>query len=305
MRLYLRLLKEPICLFGEQNAERRDRLRDVIYAIAEIPQELIQLSAKDNQAEKGPSDDGEFFVMGSVEYYNVRKELVPETLKRAKLRIENERREKSRDISQVKSEREAVYNRLFETSLSASQFGSERPLSAISLLKNEGNTSVLVGCFGGSIKMFDTVNCNLMKTFKGHSDRICGLTMMDDFIASCSSDKLINLYKTDNQEAVLSLSGHAHRVSQVKFHPFGKLLGSASYDTSWRLWDLTTGKELMLQEGHSMEVTSLDFQCDGGISATGGMDAICRVWDLRTTNAIITLQGHQSAVLSVAFSPNG
>jgi U4/U6 small nuclear ribonucleoprotein PRP4 len=45
--------------------------------------------------------------------------------------------------------------------------------------------------------------------------------------------------------------------------------GSASFDGTWRLWDITTQKELLLQEGHSKEVYAVQFQDDGALSASG------------------------------------
>lgn len=66
-----------------------------------------------------------------------------------------------------------------------------------------------------------------------------------------------------------TLSGHTNRVGRVAFHPSGSYLGSASFDGTWRLWDVTTQKELMIQEGHSKEVYALAFQDDGALAASG------------------------------------
>ena len=46
-------------------------------------------------------------------------------------------------------------------------------------------------------------------------------------------------------------------------------MASASFDTTWRLWDVTTSKELLLQEGHSKEVYAVEFQNDGSLVASG------------------------------------
>ena len=65
------------------------------------------------------------------------------------------------------------------------------------------------------------------------------------------------------------LKGHQNRVCRVAFHPSGQYVGSTSFDTTWRLWDVNTCKELLLQEGHSKEVYSIDFQNDGSLVASG------------------------------------
>jgi len=45
----------------------------------------------------------------------------------------------------------------------------------------------------------------------------------------------------------VTLKGHAHRLGMVGFHPEGDLVGTASFDRTWRLWHVETGKELLLQ----------------------------------------------------------
>jgi U4/U6 small nuclear ribonucleoprotein PRP4 len=58
-------------------------------------------------------------------------------------------------------------------------------------------------------------------------------------------------------------------VCRINFHPSGRYLGSASYDGTWRLWDVEKSQELLLQEGHSKEVYALAFQNDGALVASG------------------------------------
>jgi WD40 repeat protein len=37
------------------------------------------------------------------------------------------------------------------------------------------------------------------------------------------------------------------RLGRVSFHPMGQHLGTASYDLTWRLWDIATGDCLLEQ----------------------------------------------------------
>lgn len=93
---------------------------------------------------------------------------------------------------------------------------------------------------------------------------------------------------------------------RIGFHPSGKYLGSASYDGTWRLWDVEQGgEELLLQEGHSKEVYAIAFQEDGALVCTGGLDAIGRVWDLRSGKTAMVLDGHVKDILAIDFAPNG
>lgn len=64
------------------------------------------------------------------------------------------------------------------------------------------------------------------------------------------------------------MKGHQERICRVAFHPSGDYVASASFDTTWRLWDVATSKELLLQEGHSKEVYTVEFQDDGALVAS-------------------------------------
>lgn len=135
---------------------------------------------------------------------------------------------------------------------------------------------------------------------RGHTDRIGGvawhpqatLTQSEDAVNLVSGGGDLNIHLWSlNRSAYLApspclsliiiyvlyfsetplatLSGHQGRICRVAFHPSGNYVASASFDTSWRLWDVNTSKELLLQEGHSQEVYSVEFQDDGALAASG------------------------------------
>lgn len=54
------------------------------------------------------------------------------------------------------------------------------------------------------------------------------------------------------------------RLGRVAFHPMGRHLGTASFDLTWRLWDVETGQCLLEQEGHSRSVYTVAFQVRAG-----------------------------------------
>lgn len=87
--------------------------------------------------------------------------------------------------------------------------------------------------------------------------------------ASSDHEGKVYLWNVNKEEPLGELAGHTLRVAQVAFHPSCKLLGSASYDYSWRLWDIEAGVQILLQEGHSRPVHCIDFQRDGALVVTG------------------------------------
>jgi U4/U6 small nuclear ribonucleoprotein PRP4 len=94
-------------------------------------------------------------------------------------------------------------------------------------------------------------------------------------------------------------------VCRTEFHPSGRYAASASYDTTWRLWDVETTTELLLQEGHSREVYTVSFNNDGSLLASGGLDSIGRIWDLRTGRTVMILEGHVREIFGMDWGVDG
>lgn len=70
------------------------------------------------------------------------------------------------------------------------------------------------------------------------------------------------------------LAGHTDRLARVAWHPGGRLLATASFDATWRLWDAATSACLLEQEGHSRSVYAVAFHQDGALVASAGLDAL-------------------------------
>ena len=95
-------------------------------------------------------------------------------------------------------------------------------------------------------------------------------------------------------------------VSGVEFHPFlPNLLGTCSYDFTWRLWDVETRKELLLQDGHINEVKALSFHPDGSLVFTGDFAGVMLMWDIRSGKTVRSMQGHIGKILGISPSIDG
>ncbi|HEY1001218.1 MAG TPA: CHAT domain-containing protein [Streptosporangiaceae bacterium] len=102
-----------------------------------------------------------------------------------------------------------------------------------------------------------------------------------------------------------TLTGHTDWVYGVAFSPDGRLLATASFDGTARVWDLATGEQRRTLTGHINWVYGVAFSPDGRLLATASADMTARVWDLATGGHLRTLTGRTDWVRDVAFSPDG
>ncbi|XRA96315.1 hypothetical protein NFJ02_01g40110 [Pycnococcus provasolii] len=123
------------------------------------------------------------------------------------------------------------------------------------------------------------------------------------------------------------LEGHTAGVNDVKFHPDGKRILSASVDKTVRVWDVSTGKEIpqarrlrsirkhvRLLKNQAAEEESYGTKVQGANGITRRIyastmaeayDNTVKLWDRETGKCEAVLQGHRGWVNSAIYSNDG
>ncbi|KAL2130146.1 hypothetical protein VTI74DRAFT_6835 [Chaetomium olivicolor] len=90
------------------------------------------------------------------------------------------------------------------------------------------------------------------------------------------------------------LAGHNHSVRAISAH--GDTLVSGSYDSTVRVWRISTGEQLHVLHGHVQKVYSVVLDHKRNRCISGSMDSLVKIWDLNTGACLHTLEGHNMLV---------
>lgn len=69
------------------------------------------------------------------------------------------------------------------------------------------------------------------------------------------------------------MTGHQQLVNDVKFSPDGRIIASASFDNSIKLWDAKDGKFITSLRGHVQAVFSVAWSADSRLLVSGSADS--------------------------------
>ncbi|KAL3857901.1 hypothetical protein ACJMK2_012526 [Sinanodonta woodiana] len=125
-------------------------------------------------------------------------------------------------------------------------------------------------------------------------------------MVSGSDDFTLYLWEPEqDKKPVCRMTGHQQLINDVRFSPDTRLIASASFDKSIKLWDGKTGKFLGTLRGHVQRVYQVSWSADSRLICSGSADSTLKVWDIKTKKLLFDLPGHADEVYAVDWSPDG
>ncbi|KRX78563.1 U4/U6 small nuclear ribonucleoprotein Prp4, partial [Trichinella sp. T6] len=308
VKALLRQLGHPICLFGEDKPDRRERLRKILSLMAE--EEAHRILRREEPAVESQEDETTWYHEGSEALKSARIFIAQYSLPRAKERLLKAREQKNIPGQERAIRLQETHKWISTVTNFSSQIGDVRPVVYCDF--SPDSKFIATAGWSGLCKIWSVPDCKLVKELRGHSVSACCVRFHPKYeenhmlIGSCDQEGRVKLWSMNEEKPLLDIDDCApYRVSRLAFHPSGRFIAYTCFDCSWRLYDVEVKQEILYQEGHSKSVYDIAFQCDGSVALTGGLDAYGRVWDLRTGRCVMFLESHQRSILTVDFLPNG
>lgn len=151
---------------------------------------------------------------------------------------------------------------------------------------------------------------------RGHNGWITSIVTSPenpDTVLSASRDKSVIMWKLNQTHSadekigtpVRRLVGHSHYVQDLALSSDGAHCLTGSWDSTLRLWNLSTGKTTHRFVSHTKDVLSVAFSADNRQVMSGGRDRQVKLWNvLGECKHTFDDKAHEDWVSCVRFSPN-
>ena len=123
-------------------------------------------------------------------------------------------------------------------------------------------------------------------------------------LVSGSDDFTLFLWEPlKSPKSINRMTGHQALINDVRFSPDGRLLSSASFDKSIKVWNGRDGKFLYSLRGHVASVYQLAWSADSRLIVSASEDSTIKCW--QDGKLLLDLPGHADQVYAIDWSPDG
>ncbi|MCT4656645.1 MAG: caspase family protein [Cohaesibacter sp.] len=162
--------------------------------------------------------------------------------------------------------------------------------------------------YEGLVYKWDLLSGSRVASCQAHDNRISNLQFIRNgtHLISASFDGTAKLLGADNLCGSQSkFAGHTKPVASVAVSANQKLLATASWDDTAKIWDAQTMKLLHTLKGHDKSVNVVAFSPDGEKLLTGSNDKTVRVWGVKSGQLLHQLEGHGGSISDARFTSKG
>ncbi|EPB70226.1 RNA polymerase Rpb3/Rpb11 dimerization domain protein [Ancylostoma ceylanicum] len=263
VKLKLRKLNQPICLFGEDILDRRERLRALLSTMTE--DEVAAILHTEEMLFMSP-------VTVTAGW-----------------------------SGQPCVWRRDTCERLIRYVGHQSQAGCARfhPYAYVSA--DPSSLNVASCAHDGTVYLWSLDSDKPIGELEKHESRVSKLAFHPNgrHLATACYDSSWRMFDVETSEDLLFQEGHAKSVADVAFHPDGSVALTGGLDCYGRVWDLRTGRCIMFLDGHTKELYTCEWLPNGYEMVTGSADNTIKVWDLRIRKNTYTMPAHSSVVSKI------
>lgn len=120
----------------------------------------------------------------------------------------------------------------------------------------------------------------------------------------CQEDACFLTVLDLDQGTARHLKGHKASVKAVAATLDGTKIVSGSDDTTVKVWDVDSAREIRTLSGHTMGITSVVVTSDSKCAISASRDGKIKVWDLVAGQELMTLDGHNAEINAIALAPD-
>eukprot|EP00009_Paramoeba_aestuarina_P012260 CAMPEP_0201528098 /NCGR_PEP_ID=MMETSP0161_2-20130828/37306_1 /ASSEMBLY_ACC=CAM_ASM_000251 /TAXON_ID=180227 /ORGANISM="Neoparamoeba aestuarina, Strain SoJaBio B1-5/56/2" /LENGTH=515 /DNA_ID=CAMNT_0047929239 /DNA_START=29 /DNA_END=1576 /DNA_ORIENTATION=- len=316
----LRELGEPICLFGENAGDRRQRLRMVMVQLG-VTEGMPKIALEEQRVKVDASVDDKkqvYYTPGTKDLKDFRLWCLNYSIPKAKKRVAGQKALRDAEVDELEKMKEEEGTKRIRTgkdtdkvvnqrmkqvgelrkfvnlSSQVEDMRAARPVSSISFAPNQ--KLLATASWSGSVKVWESETFRQVKQFRGHTERATQVLFHPH--SSCeipSSLKTEVKMEVDDTEIPSSSSSSSSSVDLI----------SCSVDKMIHLWSLSSPTPIATLTGHMDRINRIAIHPFGRHIASTSNDMTWRLWDLETKSMLLEQEGHSRASFGCAFHPDG